>query len=122
MRRCFAITLSLLALAALPACTTQQGYLPLVMTRPVDIDLRGADFDQIEVVREVEGSDTQITSILLFPTMQAPGLRAAVEDAMAKEGGDLMTRVNVSSTSWWFLVGVSTLHVKGNVARLENLR
>jgi hypothetical protein len=122
MRRCFAITLSLLGLAALPGCTTQQGYLPLVMTRPVDIDLGNADFNQIQVVREVEGSNTRVTSVLFFPTQDAPNLRAAVEDAMAKEDGDLMTRVNVSSTDWWFLVGVSTLHVKGNVARLENLR
>lgn len=122
MQRCLAVTLSLLALLALPGCTTQQGYLPLVMTRPVDIDLRGADFNQIEVVRESEGSDTRITSILFFPTQEAPRLRNAVEDAMAKEGGDIMTRVNVSSTSWWFLVGVSTLTVKGNVARLEDLR
>ena len=103
------------ALCALAGCTTEQGYLPVVATRPVDLDLHGLDFAHIPVTREVEGSDTRATSFLLIPTQDPPRLERAVEDALSRSGGDVLARVHVRSRQWWFLfASVETIMVRGD--------
>jgi len=104
-----------IALCALAGCTTDQGYLPIVATRPVDLDLHGLDFAHIPVKRDVEGSDTRATSFLLIPTQDPPRLERAVENALSRTGGDVLTRVHVYSRQWWFLfASVETIIVRGN--------
>jgi len=117
--RCGAIGLA--ALAAFAGCATDEGHLTLASTRPVSIDardLRDLDFEKLPVLRDIEGSHTAVTSVLFIPTFTGPHLELAVEDAIARGHGDVLTRANVHTTKWWFLVGVETLTVRGNVVDL----
>jgi hypothetical protein len=115
MKRVWAIAVAGIALGAIAGCTTDQGYLPIVATRPVDLDLRGIDVAHIPVKRGVEGSDTRATSFLLIPTHDPPRLERAVEKALADNGGDVLARVHVYSRQWWFLLAsVETIFVRGD--------
>ena len=116
-RRCGALAL----LATLFGCATDEGYLTLASTRPVSLDtrtIRELDIEQLPVVRDIQGSHTAVTSVLFIPTFAGPHLEAAVEDAITLGHGDLLTRARVRTTKWWFLVGVETLTVRGNVIDL----
>jgi hypothetical protein len=117
-RRRRSAVLALAAALALPGCITEQGVLPLASTRPVDLDLRDLDLDRVSVHRSVTGTDTRVTSVLFLPTGESPRFEDAVEDALLDGGGDVMTRVRVRTVDWWFLVGVSTLEVRGDVIDL----
>jgi hypothetical protein len=110
--------LAVLAALALPGCITQQGTMMIATPRPVPLDLRGRDLSAIPVKRDVVGRDVRVTSIAFLPTFDQPRLERAVEDALREGGGDLMTRVRVTSTDFWFLIGISTLTVKGDVVDL----
>lgn len=115
--RCSALAL----LATLVGCATDEGYLTLASTRPVSLDTREIselDIEQLPVVRDIQGRHTAVTSVLFIPTFTGPQLEAAVEDAITLGHGDLLTRARVRTTKWWFLVGVETLTVRGNVIDL----
>jgi hypothetical protein len=114
--RLFAVAAA--ALLALPGCITDQGMLPVAATRPVDLDLREVDLHNASVQRGVTGSDTRVTSVLFLPTGESPRLETAVEDALLDHGGDVMARARVRTIDWWFLIGVSTLEVRGDVIDL----
>lgn len=117
--RCLSLTVPVFVLAlALGGCATNQGTLLIAATRPVQFDLRDVDLAEISVHREVTGSDTRITSVLFLPTAESPRLERAVEEALFDGGGDVMTRVRVRTIDWWFLVGVSTVQVRGDVVDL----
>jgi hypothetical protein len=112
---------ALALLATLFGCATDQGYLTLAATRPVSLDtrtIRELDIEQLPVVRDIQGSHSAVTSVLFIPTFAGPQLEAAVEDAITLGHGDLLTRARVRTTKWWFLVGVETLTVRGNVIDL----
>jgi hypothetical protein len=102
----------------LSGCITDQGTVMIATPRPVPLDLRGRDVTALPVKRDVVGRDVRVTSILFIPTFDPPRLERAIEDALRKGGGDLMTRARVSSTDFWFLVGISTLTVRGDVVDL----
>lgn len=108
----------LAAALALPGCMTEQGMLQVAATRPVQMDLREVDLRTASLRRDVAGSDTRVTSVLFLPTGESPRLERAVEDALVEHGGDVMTRARVRSIDWWFLIGVSTLEVRGDVVDL----
>jgi len=109
----------LVALAlALPACVTDQGVVTVLATRPMDLDLRELDEGRTSVHRDAVGRDTRVTSVLFLPTGESPRLEDAVEDALLDHGGDVMTRARVRTIDWWFLIGVSTVEVRGDVLRL----
>lgn len=112
-----------LAGALVPAagCAVDQGYLSVAMTRERNLDLRGADFSKLPVRYDVEASDTRVTSILFIPTFDAPRLERAIDEALERGEGDVMARVHVRSTDWWFLLGVSTLSVRGDVVDLSDV-
>jgi hypothetical protein len=109
-----------LAAAALGAtgCVTDQGYLTLAATRPVQLDVSEVDPAELPVVRGVRGRHTAVTSVLFFPTFDGPQLELAVADALAGGHGDVLTRASVHTTKWWFLIGIETLTVEGNVVDL----
>jgi hypothetical protein len=112
---------ALALLATLSGCATDEGYLTLASTRPVSLDTREIselDIEQLPVVRDIQGRHTAVTSVLFIPTFTGPHLEAAVEDAITLGHGDLLTRARVRTTKWWFLVGVETLTVRGNVIDL----
>ncbi|MEB2346288.1 MAG: hypothetical protein OZ948_16300 [Deltaproteobacteria bacterium] len=106
------------ALLALPGCITDQGTLAVAATRPVELDLREVDLRNASIRRDVTGSDTRVTSVLFLPTGESPRLETAVEDALLAHGGDVMARAQVRTIDWWFLIGVSTLEVRGDVVDL----
>ena len=115
MRRVLALAAAGVARSAVAGCAIDQGYLPIVATRPVDLDLRGVDFNHLPVKRGVEGSDTRATSFLLIPTHDPPRLERAVERALSSNGGDVLSRVHVYSRQWWFLLAsVETITVHGD--------
>jgi hypothetical protein len=103
---------------ALGGCVTDQGTLPIAATRPVQFDLTQVDTSKISIERDVTGSDTRVTSVLFLPTAETPRLERAVEDALVASGGDVMTRARVRTIDWWFLIGVSTVKVRGDVVDL----
>lgn len=106
------------AALALPGCVTEQGMLPLAATRAVELDLREVDESAVSIHRRVKGTDTRVTSVLFLPTGESPRLEDAVEDALLDHGGDVMARARVRTIDWWFLIGVSTLEVRGDVVDL----
>lgn len=114
-RRCAA---GLLGLALLAGCTTEQGLVTLAAIQPVSLDVRNVDTLKVPIVRDVEGSHTGVTSILFFPTFAGPSLALAVEDALARGRGDVLTRAQVKTTKWWLGIGVETITVRGNVIDL----
>jgi hypothetical protein len=104
----------------LAGCVTDQGHLPVASTRPVDLDLRQLDLDRVSVHRDAVGRDTRVTSVLFLPTGETPRLEHAVEEALLDHGGDVMARADVRTIDWWFLIGVSTLEVRGDVIDLSD--
>ena len=107
--------------ALVSGCATDEGHLTLATTRPVSIasrDILDLDLDRLPAMRGIEGSDTAVTSVLFIPTLAGPSLAAAVDDAIARGHGDLLTRARVRTTKYWFLVGIETLTVRGTVIDL----
>jgi hypothetical protein len=101
--------------AALPGCVTSQGYLSIAATQPVPLDVSNLEVETLPVVRGVVGSHTAVTNVLFVPTFAGPRLEAAVQDALERGHGDVLTRAHVETTRWWFGVGIETLRVRGNV-------
>ena len=102
-------------------CVTDQGYLTLASTRDVSLaehDIEKLDFEQLPRMRDIQGSDTAVTSVLFIPTFAGPSLAAAVDDAIARGHGDLLARARVHTTKYWFLIGIETLTVRGSVIDL----
>ncbi|MBZ0166757.1 MAG: hypothetical protein K8I00_08105, partial [Candidatus Omnitrophica bacterium] len=67
----------------------------------------------------VEGEDS--TFMLLFIPLGLPQLEDAVDDALNKGNGDLMTDVVVHDKSWTaILFGKLTISVKGTVVNTKN--
>lgn len=108
----------LLGLALLAGCTTDQGLITLAATQPIPLDVRDIEVEKLPAVRDVEGSNTAVTSILFFPTFAGPRLELAVEDALARGRGDVLTRAQVTTTKWWLGIGIETITVRGNVIDL----
>lgn len=121
VRSLAANALSAVALSVLSGCITDQGHLTLATTRPVSIatrDIVDLDLNQLPSMRDIEGSSTAVTSVLFIPTMAGPRLADAVDDAIARGHGDILTRARVHTTKYWFLVGIETITVRGNVLDL----
>ena len=110
-----------LALATLAGCTTDQGMLSLAAPYEVPLDARRLDLETLSVMRDVEGSDTAVTSVLFVPTFAGPHLGDAVADAVVRGHGDLLTRARVTTTKWWLGIGIETLTVRGNVVDLPEV-
>lgn len=101
-----------------PGCATDQGVLQVAAPRPVQLDLREVDRDTASLRRDVTGRDTRVTSVLFLPTGETPRLETAIENALLDHGADVMVRARVRTIDWWFLVGVTTLEVRGDVVNL----
>jgi hypothetical protein len=111
-------SLSLLATLALSlgACTVHHGDFPVISNKLVNT----ANFKlgQAERVKGVEGRD--VSHIILFiPTSGPVTLEAAVDDALEKGGGDVITDAVVHSWAWYipYIYGQSGWSVKGDVVK-----
>ena len=111
-RRC-AVALLVVVLASLVGCKQRIGQLSVVTTR--NVNLAEVDLDKAPTERMVVGDDTVF--ILVFIPFGIPTLQDAVEDALAKGGGDVMTDVTVHRRWWWFIVGQEWIEVTGDVVK-----
>jgi hypothetical protein len=94
-------------------CTTRIGDMTMLGTRSVS--LNRLDLDKLPQTKNVTGEDSKF--VFLFIPFGVPHLKDAVDDALNKGNGDLMTDVVLYSSGWWFLVGQNTLQVKGTVVK-----
>src|SRR5690606_19855841 len=116
--RCAALAAVLATALSASGCATDQGVLQVAAPRPVQLDLREVDRDTASLRRDVTGRDTRVTSVLFLPTGETPRLETAIENALLDHGADVMVRARVRTIDWWFLVGVTTLEVRGDVVNL----
>jgi hypothetical protein len=102
----------ILAAAAflLASCQTRLADFTAISTRQVrmesvDLDAHGGS--------RVRGTSSRF--ILLFLPFGLPSLQEAVDDALDQGSGDVVLDAAVYRTGWWFLVGTTTLEVRGRV-------
>ncbi|MDY0270036.1 hypothetical protein [Trichloromonas sp.] len=94
-------------------CSVRLGDLSTISTQNVNLDK--IDLDSLPQVKGVTGKDTKF--VFLFIPFGVPHLEDAVDDALEKGGGDLITDAVIHARGWWFLIGQNTLEVKGNVVK-----
>lgn len=94
-------------------CMTRIADMTMISTRSVKLDKM--DIDKLPQIHNVVGRDSKF--IFLFIPFGVPHLKDAVDDALNKGGGDLMTDVAFYQGGWWFLVGETTMEVKGTVVK-----
>jgi len=120
MHRPFSLLFGLLLAFLAVGCSTRMGDLTVVSNRNARLD--ALDFDSLPVERRVEGRSSSF--VFLFIPLGAPSFEEAIDDALERGQGDLMTDVTIHSTSWWFLVGQNGIRVQGDVrnTRAQNTR
>jgi hypothetical protein len=92
---------------------TRVGDMTMISTRNVKLDK--IDIDRLPQTHNVVGRDSRFE--FLFISFGLPHIKDAVDDALEKGGGDLMTDVVFYQGGWWFLIGQNTLEVKGTVVK-----
>ena len=93
-------------------CMTRVADMTAISTRNVSLDKLDLDaLPQRKVVGEAS------TFIFLIIPFGIPHLEDAVDDALNKGNGDLMLDASIHMGGWWFLVGQSTLQVRGSVVK-----
>lgn len=114
----FAATVSVAAalLFSSTGCVVRQGDFTVLSTKLIrtsNFDLSGEDG-----AKNVEGED-MAHIIFIIPTKQNPNIEDAIDNALEKEGGDVMTDVVVESYSWYipYIYGRAGWRVKGDVVR-----
>jgi hypothetical protein len=98
------------ALLLATSCSVRLADFNAISTRNVNLDL--IDLDSVPS-KKVVGSSTRF--IFLCIPFGLPTLEEAVDDALDAGGGDLMTDTAVYRTGWWFLVGTTSIEVRGSV-------
>ena len=107
------IPLTALALMLLSGCATRLGDMSVISTRNVSLD--EVDLDSLPQVKGVTGKDSKF--IFLFIPFGVPHLEDAIDDALDKGDGDVMVDAIVHRQGWWFLIGETSLKVKGTVVK-----
>ncbi|MDF0673693.1 MAG: hypothetical protein P0120_05030 [Nitrospira sp.] len=98
-------------------CSTRIADMTVITTRIVALDR--VDLDKLPTKRRVAGESTRWT-ILIIP-LGFPTIKEAVDDALDKGGGDLMTDAVVTSEGWTaILFGLTRLKVEGDVVKTRN--
>ncbi len=98
------------------ACAVRQGDFAVISNKLVNTS--NFRVGQAERVKGVEGRD--VSHIIIFiPTGGPPTLEGALDDALEKGGGDVMTDAVVYSWSWYipYIYGQSGWSVKGDVVK-----
>ena len=115
MRNCWHIVAGALLAITLSACSIRTADMTLMSTRIVHLDR--VDIDKLPTTKRVVG-ETSKTTILLIPFFGLPQLKDAVDDALNKGNGDLMTDAVVYQSQWTaILVGGMTIRVEGDVVK-----
>ena len=108
------LALSALLLSA-SACTLRLADLTLAASGPVALD--GVDLDQLPRKR-AEGEDTRFALRLdIWPVVtMMPSIAAAVDKALQKGGGDLLTDAVIEWSAYYVIFGdVHRVRVRGDV-------
>ena len=76
------------------------------------------ELEKVNRVKGVVGKDTTHI-IIFFPTGGPPTIDGAIDDALEKGGGDVMTDAVISFSSWYipYIYGRSQWNVKGDVVK-----
>ncbi|MHC4473287.1 MAG: hypothetical protein ACYS99_20270 [Planctomycetota bacterium] len=104
--------LLVLAVLFLGGCKIRQADLTVVATGNVNLDR--VDLDSLPG-QDVEGES--VGWVVLFFPVSFPHLEDAVDDALRKGRGDLMTDAVMYTSGWWFLVGQNIITVKGRAVK-----
>ena len=111
------LTLALLViLLVVVSCTTRYGALTVATTKNIDINM--AEFEKVGDA--VTGKNTK-PIIIIIPT-GTPSIEDAIDDALAKGGGDIMQNV-VIYYKWFYIpyiYGEYSFVVKGDVWKLKS--
>jgi hypothetical protein len=114
MRATIATSIALvLGVVVMSGCTTRIGDMTVISSKTVNLDR--IDIDKCPQTKNVVGRDSRF--VFLFIPFGVPHLKDAVDDALAKGNGDLITDAAFYSTEWWFLIGEHTLEVRGTVVQ-----
>lgn len=98
-------------------CTQRIGDMTVITNRLVNLDR--VDLDKLPTKKRVIGEDSRW--MVLFIPLGMPTLKDAVDDALNKGGGDVMTDAVVRETFWWaILFGKMGLVVEGDVVKTRN--
>ncbi|MDF0673694.1 MAG: hypothetical protein P0120_05035 [Nitrospira sp.] len=100
----------------LGGCTINHGDFTVLSNKLVNT--KEFDLSKADRVKGVTGTDE--THIILFiPTKGNITLKGAMDDAMAKGKGDVMTDVTIKTWFWWipYIYGNGGWEVKGDVVR-----
>jgi hypothetical protein len=114
-RQLLGIALLLIGVAV-TGCATHQGDFTVASSKI--IRLNDFKLDQKVNAKNVEGKDVQHV-IIVFPTGGAPSFKRAMDEALEKGDGDVMTDVRIDS--WWFYIpyiyGQAGWSVSGDVVK-----
>lgn len=114
----FRFVLGLVLVISLFGCSVRVGDLTMISSKSVDLEM--VDLDAVPQVSGVSGKDTKF--IFLFIPLGSPQLEQAIDEALRKGGGDLMTDVAIYQDFWWALLfGQTTIRVEGTVAKTRGV-
>jgi len=109
-------TFLLLAIVALAGCSVRQGDFTVLSNKLNR--LSEFEIDKADRVKNVVGKDVQHI-VIFFPIGGPPTLEGAIDNALEKGNGDLMTDAVVSSWGWYipYIYGQGGWTVKGDVVK-----
>ncbi len=110
-RRLGLLVLTVLLGLGTTACSVRMGDLTVASPRLVNLD--SIDLDTLPTNRRVEGEDK--VWVILFIPLGLPRLDEAIENALDRGGGDVMTDISIHREAWWFFIGKSGFKVVGDV-------
>jgi hypothetical protein len=114
MRRRLCLGLALAGAMAASGCAIRTGDMTLISTRVVSLDK--VDLDKLPTTHRVTGEDWKWN--VLFIPLGFPHIKDAVDDALNKGNGDLMTDAVFRQTGWsLILFGQNGLIVEGDVVK-----
>jgi hypothetical protein len=111
--RTWSVLVLSIAIGVLSGCSIRLADFTAISTKNVHLDR--VDLDTLPQTPSITGEDSALM-ILFFP-LGFPHLENAVDDALQKGNGDILTDAVLYSRGWWFLIGQNTLQVKGTVVR-----
>lgn len=98
-------------------CSTRIAALNMVSTK--NVSLKKINLERLHGKKVVGVSSKPI--FIIIP-LGLPTLQEAVDDALEKGRGDLMLDAVVYDRSYWFILGVSKIVVKGTVVNTKEYR
>ena len=108
----------ILMMIFLSGCSTHLTDLSMISNK--NINLEKIDIDRAPQRKLVEGEDSKF--IFLFFPFGTPKIKEAVNDALQKGNGDLIVDASLYAKSWWFLVGQTSIQIKGTVVDTRGVK